>query len=92
MLADMELLDDVGHDPLTSLEERIQKAVELIPRLRQETEAAVRARDEAVREADEARAKLDGLKSEVESLREERNQVRARIEKLLGHMDVLSPS
>ena len=32
----MELLDDAGLDPLTSLEERIQKAVELIPRLRQE--------------------------------------------------------
>ena len=91
MLANMDLLDDTGLDPLTSLEEKIRKAVELIPRLREETKTAVQARDLALREAEGARAKLDGLRSELESLREERNQVRARIEKLLGNMDVLNP-
>ncbi len=86
----MELLDGTGDDPLTSLEERIRKAAELIPRLREERDAAVREKEEALRVAEEARSKLDALSREVESLRRERQQVRARIEKLLGHLDVLS--
>lgn len=88
----MELLDNAGPDPLTSLEERILKAVEIIPRLREERDAAVGDKEEAVREAAEARAKLEELTTELETLRQEREQVRTRIEKLLGHMDVLSPS
>ncbi len=88
----MNLLDDTALDPLDSLEERIRRAVELIPSLREEKEAAVRERDEAVREAAEARSRLEEMTSELETLRAERQQVRARIEKLLGHMDVLSPS
>ncbi len=86
----MELLDGAGDDPLANLEQRIRKAAELIPRLREERDAAVRDKEEAVRAAEEARAKLAELAREVESLREERQQVRARIEKLLGHLDVLS--
>jgi FtsZ-binding cell division protein ZapB len=89
MLPNMELLDGVGLDPLTNLEERIQRAVEIIPQLREEKESAVREKEVAVREAAEARAKFDELTSEVDSLRQEREQVRARIEKLLGQMDVL---
>lgn len=88
----MELLDNTGPDPLTSLEERILKAVEIIPRLRDERDAAVRDKEEAVREAHAARAKLEELTTELATLRQEREQVRTRIEKLLGHMDVLSPS
>lgn len=86
----MELVDDDAADPLASLEQQIQRAVELIPRLREEKDSAVRERDAAVQEADEARTRFDDLSREVETLREERNKVRARIEKLLGHMDVLS--
>jgi FtsZ-binding cell division protein ZapB len=89
MQADMELPDTTGADPLTSLEERIQKAVKIIPRLREEKEAAVRDRDEAVRVAEQARAKLRDMTEELETLRSERAQVRSRIEKLLGNMDVL---
>ena len=47
-------------------------------------------RDAAVREAEEARARLEELTREVAALREERKQVRSRIEKLLGHLEVLS--
>ena len=85
----MELVDDSGADPLASLEERIERAVELIPRLREERGAAVKERDAAVREAEEARSRLDGLLEEIKSLRQDREEVRVRIEKLLGTMDVL---
>ena len=46
---------DPDLEPLASLEKRIQRAVEMIPRLRQEREAAVKERETAVREAADAR-------------------------------------
>jgi len=70
-------------DSLSGLEERIVKAVELIARLKKDKEAAVA-------EAAEARAQAARLTEELDSLRSERKQVRTRIEKLLGQMDLLS--
>jgi len=64
-------------DPLDHLEERIQKAVALVHRLRDDNEAAQKS------------AADDRLNAEIASLREERQQVRARLEKLLGHIDQL---
>jgi hypothetical protein len=72
-------------DALSSLEERIQKAVLLVAQLRQEKEAAVEA-------AAEAKAENERLAQEVKSLQVERKQVRARIEKLLGQIDQLGGS
>jgi len=70
-------------DSLSSLEDRIQRAVQLVTRLRQEKEAAV---DEAA----EAKAEATRLADEVRVLQAERKQVRARIEKLLGQIDQIS--
>jgi uncharacterized coiled-coil DUF342 family protein len=70
-------------DSLSSLEDRIHKAVQLVSRLRQEKEAAVK-------DAAEARARTDRLSQEVEALRAERQQVRTRIEKLLAQIDQLT--
>src|ERR1035438_10256147 len=72
-------------DSLSSLEERIQRAVQWVAQLRQEKAAAVEA-------AAEARAEADRLAQEVKTLQAERKQVRARIEKLLGQIDQLSGS
>jgi uncharacterized coiled-coil DUF342 family protein len=69
-------------DSLSSLEERIQRAVQLLGRLRQEKEAALE-------EAAEAKAEAARLGDEVKALQAERKQVRARIEKLLGQIDQL---
>jgi FtsZ-binding cell division protein ZapB len=70
-------VDSLGH-----LEERIQKAVALVIRLRQEKEAALK-------ELAESQNTNAQLAVEIEELRSERKQVRARIEKLLGHIDQL---
>jgi FtsZ-binding cell division protein ZapB len=70
-------------DSLSSLEERIQHAVQWVGQLRLEKEAAVQA-------AAEARAEAERLAREVKTLEAERKQVRARIEKLLGQIDQLS--
>jgi uncharacterized membrane protein len=69
-------------DALAGLEERVQKAVALVQRLRQEKEAALK-------ELAEARLESTQLGDELEALRAERKQVRVRIEKLLGHIDQL---
>lgn len=69
-------------DSLSSLEERIQRAVELVAGLRREKEAAEEA-------AAEAKAEATRLAEEVKSLQSERKQVRTRIEKLLGQIDQL---
>jgi len=70
-------------DSLSSLEQRIQQAVDLVSRLRRERDAA--AEEAAAAKADAAR-----LTEEVRSLQSERKQVRSRIEKLLGQIDQLS--
>jgi len=69
-------------DSLSSLEERIQHAVQLVSRLRQEKEAALA-------EAHDARTEATRLAGEVRSLEAERKQVRSRVEKLLGQIDQL---
>ena len=70
-------------DALANLEERIQQAVQLVSRLRQEKEAALV-------QAAEARAETGRLADELAALQAERKQVRTRIEKLLEQIDQLS--
>jgi len=70
-------------DSLQALEQRIQQAVQLVVRLRQE-------RDAAVQEAAAARAEATRFSDELKSLHAERKQVRSRIEKLLGQIDQLN--
>lgn len=70
-------------DSLQALEQRIQQAVQLVARLRQE-------KDAAVREAADARSEAARLSDELKTLHAERKQVRSRIEKLLGQIDQLS--
>jgi FtsZ-binding cell division protein ZapB len=76
-------------DTLTHLEDRIQKAVALVNRLRQEKDGALKelaATQAALAESQDTNAHLA---EEIEALRTERHQVRNRIEKLLGHIDQL---
>lgn len=84
-------------DSLSSLEERINRAVELVTSLREENESLARKLEAITAERDAAReeAGQNGKHAqqavrELEDLRSERKQVRTRIEKLLGQMDLLS--
>jgi chromosome segregation ATPase len=70
-------------DALSSLEGRVQQAVQLVVRLRQEKDAALSL-------AAEARAESGRLADELAALQAERKQVRSRIEKLLEQIDQLS--
>jgi FtsZ-binding cell division protein ZapB len=71
-------LDSLGH-----LEERITRAVELVTSLRAEKLALESQLASAIADRESVRQELDDLRSE-------RKQVRTRIEKLLGQMDLLS--
>ena len=84
-------------DSLASLEERIHRTVELVTLLRAERDAALAERDAAFAERDAARntagmtmTDAQKLRQEIEDMRGERKQVRTRIQKLLGQMDLLS--
>lgn len=79
-------------DTLTSLEERIQRAVQLVSTLREEKEAALAEKDRALKAAAELQDENSRLAEELDGLKAERKQVRGRIEKLLGQMDLLSAS
>jgi len=70
-------------DSLSSLEDRIQRAIQLVARLRQEKEAALA-------DAAEARADAQRMADELKTLQAERKQVRGRIERLLEQIDELN--
>ena len=79
----------VSIDEFSALEERIQRAVELVKRERH-------ARTEAEERAGSAEATLraqmpvlEQQQSELHALRAERNQVRQRVERLLAQLDEL---
>jgi FtsZ-binding cell division protein ZapB len=76
-------------DALASLEDRIRRAAELVATLREERDAALAERDSAKKTVREAAAESQKLREELEVLRSERKQVRNRIEKLLGQMELL---
>jgi len=90
-----ELIDN--EDSFAALEERIVRAVEVVNQLRLEKqdllrqiEAANAERDAARQSAGSALERSQKMIDEMEHLRTERKQVRTRIEKLLGQMDLLS--
>ena len=86
----MSLIDQEPEvDTLSHLEDRIQKAVELVTRLRQEKEAVVKELAETQAAWEEAQASNQKLTEELDALQSERKQVRNRLERLLGHIDQL---
>jgi chromosome segregation ATPase len=100
---DLQLEDT---DTLSGLEDRILRAVQLVGKLKEENaalkerlaavESEAQLASEARNDAEEALAlfKDNATKAEkeLEVLQIERKQVKARIEKLLGQMDLLSAS
>jgi len=95
----MEPVHDDDAQFLVSLEERILRAVDLVGQLRKENAALENKLEEAAElqqtaeaELADARKENARLAKELDSLHAERKQVRTRIEKLLGQMDLLSAS
>jgi len=83
---------DSAEDSLASLEDRIQKVVGLVGRLRKERDAALSELNAARNATASSVSDIQKLRQEVQELRAERKQVRARIEKLLEQVESLSGS
>ena len=102
----METINEEAIDTLESLEQRVQRAVEVLNALRSEnhelSQQLAAAKDETERfrgELEQARqqlsesdSQLKQLTDDVAHLRDERKHVKSRIEKLLGQMDLLGAS
>jgi FtsZ-binding cell division protein ZapB len=74
-------------ETLANLEERIQRAVALVSRLRQERDSAQKDLADTRSSLQESQQENARLNSELDAMREERRQVRERIERLLGHIN-----
>jgi len=70
-------------DQLAALEARVTKAIETITKLRQ-------GRDAARRDVEAARKEAAEAKAAIAKLEDERKNVRGRVEKLLGQIDLVS--
>ena len=77
-------------DALANLEDRIRRAVDLVATLRAERDAAIAELAEFKKSSGSANEQVTKPQAELDILLSERQQVRARIEKLLGQMDQLS--
>ena len=77
-------------DTLSQIEERVRRTVELVGTLRQERDAALQSLAEARTANANAEAVNRGLSDEIAGLKSERQQVRGRLERLLGHIDQLN--
>jgi FtsZ-binding cell division protein ZapB len=81
--------DSLEDDALASLEDRIRRAVDLVAALRSERDTALADLDAARKANTAASTENQKLRQEIETLRSERKQVKTRIEKLLGQMELL---
>ena len=96
---EMELFIAEDSDSLSSLEERITSAVQLVRSLRDQNtelqkklEAVTVERDAAIvnlSQFKQGTLETEKVKAELDQLKGERKHVRNRIEKLLGQMDLL---
>lgn len=77
-------------DQLAALEARVTKAVETITKLRAERDAARKEIEAARKETDSARKDAADAKATIAKLEDEKKNVRGRIEKLLGQIDLVS--
>ena len=98
-----ELNQEIDVDSLAQIEERIQKTVALVKRLRDENEALqadkatlAQSLSETQKELtdtqaawEEAQTSNQKLSEELQGLQAERKQVRSRLEILLGQIDQL---
>ena len=76
-------------DDFSALEERILRAVEVVRRERQARAAAEERATRAEAQLQEKSPAVEQLEKEVSALRAERDQVRERVERLLGQLDAL---
>jgi chromosome segregation ATPase len=77
------------NDDFPALEEKIYRAIELLKSAREGKAAAERDAQRLRDQLEQREEELDVLRGEMVSLRKEREEVRARVEKMLKQIDAL---
>jgi len=77
------------NEDFPALEEKIYKAIELLRSAREGKAAAERDTQRLRDQLEQREEELDVLRGEMVSLRKEREEVRARVEKMLKQIDAL---
>jgi chromosome segregation ATPase len=77
------------NDDFPALEEKIYKAIELLKSAREGKAAAERDAQRLRDQLEQREEEFDVLRGEMVSLRKEREEVRARVEKMLKQIDTL---
>lgn len=72
-----------------ALEEKIYRTIELLKAAREAKTAAERDNARLREQLEVREEELDGLRNEMVALRKEREEVRAKVEKMLRQMDAL---
>jgi FtsZ-binding cell division protein ZapB len=78
------------NDHLEKLEQKLTKAVEIFRKTRAEKRALQEEVEQLRAELKERPKKLDALEHDLQLLRRERDEVRARIESLIGQIETLT--
>ena len=78
-----------GADDFPALEEKIYKAIELLKSAREGKASAERDANRLREQLETREEELDVLRGEMIALRKEREEVRARVEKMLKQIDAL---
>ncbi len=73
-----------------SLEEKVLRTIELLKVAREGKSVAERDAARLREQLNEREEEVDSLRSELIALRKERDQVRTRVEKMLGQIDALT--
>jgi hypothetical protein len=80
-----------ANEDFPALEEKIYKAIEMLKSAQAGRAAAERDAHRLRVQLEEREEELEGLRATVISLRKERDEVRARVEKMLKQIDSLAP-
>ena len=79
-----------SHADFHSLEEKILKTIELLKVERAAKATAERAAERLREQLTEREEEVDSVRSELIALRKEREEVRTRVEKMLGQIETLT--
>ena len=78
------------NDPFQKLEEKVLRIAEVLKRAQEEKLALQRELDQFKSGSKEDSKRVAALEKELVALREERDEVRARVEKIIQQIDVLT--
>lgn len=78
------------NDTFLKLEEKVLRVAEVLKRVQQEKRALQQQLDHARGGTKDQAKRLEGLEREVETLRRERDEIRARVEKIIQQIDMLT--